>query len=93
MSVTRDYGQPSSCTISGKTNNQILREFSDGWLDRWTDRETDRQTDKQTGTQTERQTERQKGRQTERQPGSRQSDEIDFIGRYSTNVKHPTTKF
>ena len=67
MSVTRHYGQQSSCTISGKTNNQILREFSDGWLDRWTDRETDRQADRQTDRQTDRETERQTDRKVARQ--------------------------
>ena len=88
MSVTRHYGQPLSCTISGKTNNQILRKFSDGWLDRWTDRETDRQADRQRDRQRDRKADRQKGSQA-----GRQSDKIDFIGHYSTNVKRPTTTF
>ena len=41
--VTRYYGQLSSCTISEKTNDPILRKLSDGWTDRWT---TDGQMDK-----------------------------------------------
>ena len=28
------HGQLSSSTISEKTNNQILRKFSDAWIDR-----------------------------------------------------------
>ena len=43
-SVTRYYGQLSSCKISEKTNDPILRKFSDGWADRWTDRMIDRRT-------------------------------------------------
>ena len=36
-SVTRYHGQLSSCTISEKTNDLILRKFSDGRADRHTD--------------------------------------------------------
>ena len=36
-SVTRYYGQLSSCTISEKTNNPILRKLSDGQTDRQRD--------------------------------------------------------
>ena len=43
-SVTRYHGQLSSCTISKKTNDPILRKLSDGQTDRWTDRQMDRQT-------------------------------------------------
>ena len=45
-SLTRYHGQPSSCTISEKTNDSILRKFSDGWTDRQTDRQREKQTDK-----------------------------------------------
>ena len=40
LSVTRYHGQLSSCTISEKTNELILRKFSDGRTDRQTDRRT-----------------------------------------------------
>ena len=43
-SVTRCYGQLSSCTISEKTNDLILRKLSDERMDRRTDRGMDRQT-------------------------------------------------
>ena len=46
--VTRYHGQLSSCTISEKTNNPILRKFCDGRTDRLTDRLTDRRTDRRT---------------------------------------------
>ena len=36
--VSRYHGQLSSCTISLKITDQILRKFSDGWTDRWMDR-------------------------------------------------------
>ena len=36
-SVTRNRGQLSSCTISEKTNDPILRKLSDGRKDRRTD--------------------------------------------------------
>ena len=36
LSVTRYHGQLSSCKISEKTNDQILRKFSDRGLARWT---------------------------------------------------------
>ena len=39
--VTRYPGQLSSWTISGKTNDPLLRKFSDGWTDRRTERQTD----------------------------------------------------
>ena len=35
--VTRYHGQLSSCTISDKTNDPILRKLSDGWTDGQTD--------------------------------------------------------
>ena len=37
-SVTRYHGQLSSCTISEKTNDPILRKLSDGWTNGRTDR-------------------------------------------------------
>ena len=37
LSVTRYYGQLSSCTILEKTNDPIFRKLSDGRTDRWTD--------------------------------------------------------
>ena len=37
LSVTRYHGQLSSCTISDKKNDPILRKLSDGWTDRWAD--------------------------------------------------------
>ena len=41
FSVTRFHGQLSSCTISGKTYDPILRKFSNAWADKtgggWTD--------------------------------------------------------
>ena len=45
-SVTRYPGQLSSCAISEKTNDQILRKLSDGRTDGQTDRRTDGQTDR-----------------------------------------------
>ena len=33
LSVTRYFGQLSSCTIPEKTNDPILRKLSDGWID------------------------------------------------------------
>ena len=38
LSVTRYHSQLSLCTISEKTNDPILRKFSDGRIDRGTDR-------------------------------------------------------
>ena len=38
LPVTRYHGQLSSCTISEKTNDSILRKFSDGRTDGRTDR-------------------------------------------------------
>ena len=38
-SVISYHHQLSSCTISEKTNDPILRKFSDGKMDRWTDRQ------------------------------------------------------
>ena len=35
--VTRYHGQLSSCTISEKTNDPILRKLSDGWTEGWTE--------------------------------------------------------
>ena len=37
LSVTRYHGQLSSCTISEKTNDPILRKVSDGRTDRQID--------------------------------------------------------
>ena len=34
LSVTRYHGQPSSCTISEKINDPILRKLNDEWMDR-----------------------------------------------------------
>ena len=42
-SVTRFYGQLSSCAISEKTNDPILRKFSDGQTDQQTEGGTDGQ--------------------------------------------------
>ena len=39
-SVTRYHSQVSSCTISEKTIDPILRKLSDGWADRQRDRWT-----------------------------------------------------
>ena len=39
-SVTRYHGQLSSYTTSRKTNDPIMKKFSDGRADRWTDRQT-----------------------------------------------------
>ena len=36
LSVTRYHGQLLSCTTSGKTNDPILRKFTDGWTGRRT---------------------------------------------------------
>ena len=41
LSLTRYHGQLSSCTISEKTDDPILRKFSDGRSDRRTDRRTE----------------------------------------------------
>ena len=41
-SVTRYHGQLSSCTISEKTNDPILRKLTDGRTDEQKDRQTDR---------------------------------------------------
>ena len=44
LSVTRYYPRLSSCTISEKTNDPILRKFSDetdGWTDGWTERQSE----------------------------------------------------
>ena len=43
-SVTRYYAQLSSCTLSEKTNDPILRKITYGWMDRWMDGRTDGQT-------------------------------------------------
>ena len=40
-SVTRYHGQLSSCTISEKTNDPILRKLNDGRTDGRTDGQTD----------------------------------------------------
>ena len=44
-SVTRYHGQLSSCTISAKTKDPILRKLSDRRTDRQTDRQKNSQTD------------------------------------------------
>ena len=41
--VTRYNGQLSSCLISEKTNDPILRKVNDRWTDGWTDGRADRQ--------------------------------------------------
>ena len=41
LSANRYHGQLSSCTISEKTNELILRKFSDGRTEGQTDRQTD----------------------------------------------------
>ena len=46
-SITRYYGQLTSCIISEKTNDPILIKLNDGWTDRHMDRWTDRGTDGQ----------------------------------------------
>ena len=33
LSVTRNQGQLSSCAVSEKTNNPILRKLNEGWTD------------------------------------------------------------
>ena len=45
-SVASYYSQLSSCTISEKTNDPVLRKLSDWWTDGQTDRRTEGQTDK-----------------------------------------------
>ena len=40
-SVTRSYGQLSSFIISEKTNDSVLKKYSDGWTDRRRDRQLD----------------------------------------------------
>ena len=49
LSVTRYHGQLPSCRISEKTNDPILRKFSD----RQTGRQADRQAGRQAGRQTD----------------------------------------
>ena len=39
--VTRYHGQLSSCTISEKSNDPMLKKLSDGRTDGWTDGQTD----------------------------------------------------
>ena len=46
QSVTRYYGQLSSCIISEKTNDSILRKLSDGQTDGWTEEQTQWQSDR-----------------------------------------------
>ena len=41
-SVTRCHAKVSSCTISGKTNDPILRKLSDRWIDGQTEGQTDK---------------------------------------------------
>ena len=78
-SVTTYLSQLSSCTISEKANDPVLRKVSDRRADRETDRptdrQTDRQTDKQTGRQTDRHTDRKRFRETAyRQTGTQTMD-------------------
>ena len=41
--VTRYHDQLSSCAISEKTNDPILRKLGEGWtMNRWTDRQKDK---------------------------------------------------
>ena len=47
-SVTRYHGQLSSCKISKKTNDPILKKFTDGGMDGRTDGRTDTQADRRT---------------------------------------------
>ena len=42
-SVTKYHGHLSSCTISEKLNDSILRKLSDGRTDGWTNQQTNRQ--------------------------------------------------
>ena len=58
MPVTRSHGQLSSCAISEKTNDSILRKVSGPWTDIPTDVLTDKG-------QTEGQMDRKKDRQTD----------------------------
>ena len=44
-SVTRYYGLLSSCTISEKSNDAIMKKFSEGRTDRRADGQTDGRTD------------------------------------------------
>ena len=46
LSVTRYHDQLSSCTISEKTNDSILRKVSDGRTEGQTGRQTNNQTDR-----------------------------------------------
>ena len=52
-SVTRYHGQLSSCTISEKSNDRILRKLSDERTGRRTEGQTDGQTDRRTDGQTD----------------------------------------
>ena len=52
LGTARYHGQLSSCTMSDKTENPILRKSSDRQAGRQTDRHTDRQTEKQIDRQT-----------------------------------------
>ena len=49
--VTRYHGQLSSCTISEKANDPILRKLSDRRTDGWRDRFRNRLSDEQMGGQ------------------------------------------
>ena len=51
-SVLTYHGQLSSCTISEKTNDPILRKLSDGQTNGWTDGRTDRRMDRRRDEQT-----------------------------------------
>ena len=46
QSVTRYYGHLSSCIISEKTNDSILRKLSDEQTDRWMEEQTRWQRDR-----------------------------------------------
>ena len=72
-SVTTYLGQLSSCTISEKANDPVLRKVSDRRADRQTDRPTNRQTDRQTNRQADRQTDIQTEKEKDRQHTDRQA--------------------
>ena len=45
--VTRYHGQQSSCAITQKINDLLLRKFGDRWMDRLIEGKTDGQIDRQ----------------------------------------------
>ena len=56
LGTARYHGQLSSCTMSDKTENPILRKSSDRQAGRQADRQTYRQTDRETDRLTDRRT-------------------------------------